>query len=184
MSGFFIFIIFVAMMAYIVCLHATLNKLRAENRPFSSWMIWFGLIPITGWVWLLVAQIKLSNAIKNEFAAAGAMGHKNGAIELAIGLVAVSIAVIVTDFWSGALIADSVLWIMYWVAIYRFNSVLPLFSMPDEETPDVKKIEKKDFNSSVGRFHVKNKKDKSVNKWVSVCFSVLMFIASGIGGLI
>ncbi|QDQ28025.1 hypothetical protein FNU76_17665 [Chitinimonas arctica] len=109
---------------YCLTLHRTMNKLSPANRPFEGALIWLSFIPVLGSVWHMVYVCLMSSAIKKEYADAGQ--QDDGAMNLAIGMVASSVACMIPFLNLIAWIPALVFWIMYWLRMADYNKKLPV----------------------------------------------------------
>jgi hypothetical protein len=110
---------------YLITLQSTFNEINEENRKMQPGLVWLSLIPLFGLVWQFIIVSNLADSLSAEF-----LNRSVNVIEKRPGystglaysiLFCCSIIPVLGILTS---IAGLVLWIIYWVKISQYKSLL------------------------------------------------------------
>lgn len=127
----FVVVFLVIALGYILTLTRALNKCSVSSRTLQPGTVWLLLVPFFNLIWNFFVVTGVARSLGNEFRARG-IAHIDPEPGKSLGLAmsicgACSIIPIL-----GLLIAPVylVLWIVYWVKIAGFSSVLDTYVVP------------------------------------------------------
>jgi hypothetical protein len=115
MYCFFFLLVLGIQIMFLLSLSKCLKAISPRNRKMEPGQVWLALIPIFGFVWMIIMILRISESLENEFEDRGLRG--DGDYGKTIGLV----------YIIGSLVCGPVglvCWIMYWVKIAGFTKAL------------------------------------------------------------
>ena len=99
---------------FLLSLSRCFKQISPRNREMEPGQVWLNLIPVFGFVWMILTIIRLSSSLKNEYWDRGL--REDGDFGQLIGIF-----YLVTGF-CGCI--SFVLWIIYWVKIAGYTRTL------------------------------------------------------------
>lgn len=110
---------------YLLTLQRTLEKCAVESRTLSPGLVWLLLIPVFGLVWNFIVVNGMSRSLHNEFrrrAIPNVEPEPGKGVGLAMCILAATSIIPLVGLFSG--LAGLVCWIIYWVKIAGYSTLL------------------------------------------------------------
>lgn len=100
----------VAMVFFLLNLRDLLRQVRPQYQAMKPNQVWLNLIPLFGYVWMIITVIKVRDSVRSEFQSRG--WAPQGDFGFGVGL-----AFAILSIFSGLLtfIPLLVCWVMYWI---------------------------------------------------------------------
>jgi len=120
---------------FLLTLQKALTRCSPENRAMSPGLVWLQLIPLFNLIWMFFLVINLAKSLGNEFAQRGINEGPNPGQSIGMAWAICRICSIIPLVW----IASLVCWILYWVKISNYSSMIaePAMPMQQEQAPQM-----------------------------------------------
>lgn len=105
----------VVQIMFLLTLSRCLRQISPRNRQMEPGQVWLCLIPIFGFVWLIITILRIADSLRDEYADRGIRG--DGDYGKTMGIIYV-----VTSFLCGPI--GLICWILYWVKIAGYTKQL------------------------------------------------------------
>lgn len=124
---------------FLLTLQKALTRCSPANRAMSPGLVWLYLIPLFNLVWMFFLVINLAKSLGNEFAQRGINEGPNPGQSIGMAWAICSICSIIPFVGSLAAIASLVCWILYWVKISNYSSMIaePAMPMQQQQAPQM-----------------------------------------------
>ena len=100
---------------FLLSVSRCLQQVSPRNRQMEPGQVWLALIPIFGFVWIIIMVIRVADSLKDEYYDRGMRG--DGDFGKTLGIVYIVSSVICGP-------VGLVCWIMYWVKIAGYTKEL------------------------------------------------------------
>jgi hypothetical protein len=127
---FVVFLVVVVVVAYVIlCLYlwtlsTALSLCDRRNRTMEPGMVWLNLIPLFNLVWMFITVIKISESLQNEFDDRRLREEGDYGKQLGITYNILNLLGIIPYLGIALSFAGFICFIIYWVKIAGFNSIL------------------------------------------------------------
>lgn len=110
---------------YLLTLNNTLKEISPENQKMPPGQVWLILIPLFGIVWQFIVVNRMADSLKAEFAKRGIPSHEDRpGFGIGLAYCILNCCGIVPFLGALAAIAGLVCWIIYWVKISGYKTML------------------------------------------------------------
>jgi hypothetical protein len=110
---------------YLITLQTTLNQVEPENRKMDPGLVWLALIPLFKIIWQFFIVINVADSLKAEFAQRNInAGEDRPGYTIGLTYCILNVCSIIPFLGFLTALAGFICWIIYWVKIAGFKSIL------------------------------------------------------------
>ncbi|HVN57565.1 MAG TPA: hypothetical protein VMT63_04655 [Bacteroidales bacterium] len=110
---------------YILTLQGTLQEVKPENRRMDPGLVWLTIIPLFGIIWQFIVVGNIADSLKAEFAQRNInAGEDRPGYSIGLTFCILICCSIIPFLGILTAVAGFVCWIIYWVKIADYRSML------------------------------------------------------------
>jgi hypothetical protein len=110
---------------YLITLQTTLNQVKPENRKMDPGLVWLALIPLFKIIWQFFIVVNVADSLKAEFARRNInVGEDRPGYSIGLTFCILNVCSIIPFLGFLTALAGFICWIIYWVKIAGFKSML------------------------------------------------------------
>ena len=131
-------LVLIPVVFYLLTLQNALNKCAPASRAMDPALVWLSLIPFFNLVWNFLVVMKVAKSLANEYARRGLpCPEPLPGQPIGIAMCVCACCSIIPILGLIALLANLVLWIMYWIKIAEYSRKLTVLPSASISSPSI-----------------------------------------------